>query len=105
MRKHPPRPGFIEMPDFDAERARHEILRFDMEPGDVLAFHGLVVHAGTANTTGARTRRAYTVRYASGDARYFDTSGVPGRNERLINPELRPGDPLDSEMFPIVYRD
>ena len=103
--RHAPRPGFIEMPDFEAERDRHEILRFDMEPGDALAFHGLLVHAGTANTTGNRTRRAYTVRYASGSAHYLDTTELPGRNERLLNPELRTGDPLDSAMFPVVYRE
>ncbi len=102
---HSPRPGFIVQPDFEAERERHDILSYDMEPGDVLAFHGLLVHAGTANTTGTKTRRAYTVRYACGEARYFDTSDIPGRNERLLNPELRPGDPLDSEMFPVVYRE
>ena len=102
---HTPHPGFIEQPDFEAERERHEILSYDMEPGDVLAFHGLLVHAGTANTTGTKTRRAYTARYACGRAHYFDTSDIPGRNERLLNPELRPGDPLDSEMFPVVYRE
>ena len=104
-RTHAPRPGFIVQPDFEAERERHEILSYDMEPGDVLAFHGLLVHAGTANTTGTKTRRAYTARYACGEARYFDTSDIPGRNERLLNSELRSGDPLDSEMFPVVYRE
>ena len=57
-RTHAPHPGFIVQPDFEAERGRHEILSYDMEPGDVLAFHGMLVHAGTANTTGTKTRRA-----------------------------------------------
>ena len=96
------RPGFIAIPDFDAERDHHEIVSFDLEPGDALAFHAMVVHAGTANTTGTKTRRAYTVRYAHGDTHYLDTSDIPGRNERLLNAELRAGDPLDSAMFPAI---
>ena len=99
-----PLPGFIEMPDFDAERANHEIVSWVLEPGDLLAFHGLIVHAGTANTTGTKTRRAYTARYTAGRAHYIDTADIPGRNERLLNPQLHNGDPLDSEMFPVVYR-
>ena len=45
------------------------------------------------------------MRYVSGSARYFDTSDIPGRNERLLNLDLRPGDPLDCDMFPVVYRE
>ena len=101
--KPAPRPGFVDMPDFEAERDKYEILSWNMAPGDVLAFHGLTVHAGTGNTTRTEIRRAYTVRYACADAHYLDTSDIPGRNERLINPALSTGDPLDSEMFPVVY--
>ena len=59
-----PSPGFISLPDFEQERDAHEILSWDLEPGDIIAFHALSVHGGTANTSGDRTRRAYTPRYA-----------------------------------------
>lgn len=97
------RPGFIEMPDFEAERDRHEILSWDLEPGDVIAFHGLTLHGATGNTSGTEIRRAYSVRYAGGETWYVDSSSIPGHNRDLVNPALAPGDPLDSEMFPVVY--
>ena len=99
-----PSPGFIPLPDFEAERDRHEILRWDLEPGDVIAFHAMSVHGGTANTSGDEIRRAYTLRYAGADAYYKDVSDDPTKNERMINPELKTGDPLDSEMYPMVYQ-
>ena len=98
-----PRPGFIEMPDFEAQRERHEMLKWEMEPGDVIAFHALTLHGSTGNTSRTRVRRAYSVRYAGRDTRYFDTTDLPGRNLDLLNPALKTGDPLDSEMFPVVY--
>ena len=99
-----PSPGFISLPDFEQERDAHEILSWDLEPGDIIAFHALSVHGGTANTSGDRTRRAYTPRYAGADAYYQDVSHIPATNERMVNPALKTGDPLDSEMFPIVYQ-
>ena len=99
-----PSPGFLPIPDFDAERDKHEILCWDLEPGDVIAFHALSVHGGTANTSGDRVRRAYTLRYAGADAYYKDVSHEPTSNERMINPALKTGDPLDSELYPLVYQ-
>ena len=98
-----PSPGFLPVPDFEAQRDQHEILCWDLEPGDVIAFHALAVHGGTANVSGDRVRRAYTLRSAGEDAYYQDVSHDPTSNERMINPELKTGDPLDSEMYPLVY--
>lgn len=99
-----PRPGFIEMPDFELERDQHEILSWDMQPGDVIAFHAMIVHGATGNTSTDKTRRAYSVRYAGAETQYKDSSDIPGRNLDLINPALNDGAPLDSPMFPVVYR-
>ena len=99
-----PSPGFIPLPDFEKERERHEIVTWDLEPGDVIAFHALAVHGGTGNSSGDKTRRAYTPRYAGAEAYYQDVSHIPATNERMINPDLKTGDGLDSEMFPVVYQ-
>ena len=34
---------FEPLPDLDAERGQHEFLAWDMEPGDVIAFHALTL--------------------------------------------------------------
>jgi len=99
---YPLDPRFRPMPDIDAARAEHTILTWDLEPGDVVAFSSRTVHGAGPNLAGGRRRRGYTVRYCGDDVAY-DTSYrfMPALN----NPDLAPGDPLDSDLYPVVWRD
>ena len=100
-----PNPNFEQLPDFEAERDQHEILSWDMEPGDVLAFHAMSMHGARGNTSAAERRRGYAIRYTGRDAYYYIddyTKHPPNRNE-MRSPTLKTGDPMDSEQFPIVY--
>jgi ectoine hydroxylase-related dioxygenase (phytanoyl-CoA dioxygenase family) len=98
---YPIDPRFRPMPDIDGDRQRYDIVTWDMEPGDVVAFYSRTVHGAGGNGTTARRRRGYTVRYC-GDSVTYDTSYkfMPA----LTNPDLHHGDPLDSDMFPIVWQ-
>lgn len=87
------------LPDFEAERDRHDIVSWDMDPGDVCVFHAMTVHGAAGNYTAEKWRRAYAIRYAGADVRYYE----PATNEWLYNPDLKSGDLLDSEMYPRVY--
>ena len=93
-------PRFEDVPDIEAARGDYDIVSFDLEPGDVAAFHGLTVHGAAGNTRSDRRRRGYAVRYTGHDARYC---GEPGSNANLRNPDLRDGDPLDSAQYPVVW--
>ena len=42
---HKEDPQYCDMPDFEAERDRHEIVHWELEPGDLLAFDGFIVHS------------------------------------------------------------
>ena len=97
-------PGYIAMPDFETQRDRYEMIKWDLKAGDAIAFHALAVHGSTGNTSNKATRWAYSVRYAAKENRYLDVSQIPGHNVDLENPELATDDLLDSEMFPVVYR-
>ena len=92
--------NFEPLPDFDANRDQYEILSWDMQPGDVLAFHALTVHGACGNNCSEQRRRAYAVRYTGQDARYYIG---PAINPRLINATLKHGDVLDSSQFPAVF--
>ena len=87
------------LPDFEAERDRYDIVSWDMQPGDLIAFHSMTVHGATANVSAERWRRAYAIRYTGEDVRYYE----PATNEWLYNPALQNGEVLDSEMYPVVY--
>ncbi len=94
--------GFELVPDIEAELAQHRIVSFDINPGDVLAFHYRTLHAapGTAGLTQHR-RRALSVRYVGDDA-------VFALRPWLHSPpfEVEPasvGGPLDDERFPLIH--
>lgn len=93
-------PDYVPMPDIDAERGKYDFLDWDMEPGDVLAFHSLTVHGAPANASPVHRRRGYSVRYTGDDAVYY---AGPGSNAQLRNAALNDGDPLDCEQFPVVW--
>ena len=90
---------FELVPDIDAELDLHEIVAFDMEPGDVLAFHFRTVHdaPGTAGLIAGR-RRAVSFRYLGSDARF---ASRPWLHSPPFQP-ITPGEPLDDERFPMA---
>ncbi|WP_404478062.1 phytanoyl-CoA dioxygenase family protein [Novosphingobium sp. BL-52-GroH] len=84
------------IPDFDAERAQHRIISWDLEPGDVLVHHPLVVHGAGANSRTDRARRAISIRYV-GDETRFVGSSLMGGNEGPFALPLQPGDPVEKD--------
>ena len=90
---------FEPLPDFESERAGHKILCWEMEPGDAMAFDGMIVHAAKANTSPA-VRRGYAVRY-TGDGMIYHSAGEV--NPIIINSHLKDGQPLDSDQYPVVH--
>jgi ectoine hydroxylase-related dioxygenase (phytanoyl-CoA dioxygenase family) len=91
--------GFELVPDIEAEREQHTIISFDVEPGDVIAFHYRTLHSapGTAGRTTTR-RRAVSFRYVGTDARFATR---PWLHSPPYEP-IAPGQPLDNERFPIL---
>ncbi|MEO7369218.1 MAG: phytanoyl-CoA dioxygenase family protein [Ilumatobacteraceae bacterium] len=91
--------GFEMVPDIEADRDQHEIVSYDIEPGDVIAFHYRTLHSapGTAGLTTTR-RRAVSFRYLGSDARFATR---PWLHSPPYDP-ITPGDPLDDERFPLV---
>lgn len=92
-------PEYEAMIDVESARDEYDIITFDLEPGDVYAFHALTVHAAGGNHSRTRRRRGYAVRYTGDDVTYSTRLGV---NAGLRAPELNHGDPLDSETYPVL---
>lgn len=91
---------FVPLPDFDAERDKHEFMSFDLEPGDAIAFHALTVHASYPNTSTDMPRRAYSIRVTGSEVRYY---AGPVWNVYIVNRSLKTGDVLDSDQYPVVF--
>lgn len=92
---------FDELPDFEDERPRHHIMRWDMQPGDAIVFHALSVHGATGQARPDMRRRGFAIRFTGDDVCY--RTG-PVWNQRLVSERLAHGAPLDSTQFPVVYR-
>lgn len=96
-----PEGSLAELPDIEANRAAHPILGWALQPGDVLAFHMLTLHAAGGVAPGCR-RRVFSLRYLGDDARHaprpWTTSPpFPGLAERLPA-----GAPMDDPLFPLL---
>jgi|SRR5579871_629205 len=99
---YPTVPGLEEFPDINANRSAYDIIGWDMQPGDVVAFSSWTFHGASGNSRNDVRRRGFSVRYTGDDVKYApDQFTVPV----TLNPELKPGYPLDSVLFPVVWRD
>jgi ectoine hydroxylase-related dioxygenase (phytanoyl-CoA dioxygenase family) len=92
---------FETIPDFDAERGKHQLLSWALEPGDCIVFHALVVHSAPGNPSPAQRRRAYATRWLGDDARYAERSGQT--SPPITGHGLEPGDPMDCPIFPQIW--
>ena len=93
-------PDYVDIPDIQAMRDRYEIISWDLEPGDVYAFHAMTVHGAGGNLRFDVRRRGYTVRYCGDDAVYDTRKGTQGH---LRSESHRDGDQLDSDQYPLVW--
>ncbi|KWO43628.1 phytanoyl-CoA dioxygenase [Burkholderia sp. MSMB1459WGS] len=95
-----PEGSLADLPDIEADRAAFPIRRWALEPGDMVCFRMLTLHAsgGTRNR-----RRAFSIRFVGDDVRHaprrWKTSpDFPGLAEQLAD-----GAPLDHPLFPVVW--
>ena len=89
------------LPDIDAHREDYEILAWDLEPGDCIAFHALVVHGAPGNPSKVNRRRALSLRLTGDDARFARRDGY--MSPPFPEVTLKPGDPMDCDTFPVVW--
>ena len=96
--------AYPSVPDIDAERAKYTILGWEMELGDCVAFHGLALHGAPGNLSLERRRRVFSTRWLGDDMVYATRPGETSPPFPELEGRLRPGDPLDHELFPVIWR-
>ena len=97
-----PEGSLKDLPDVEAERSRHRILGWEIEPGDVVAFHMLTLHA-SAGVERGRRRRVFSLRVTGDDIthaprRWVTSPAFPG-----LEAELPAGAPLEHRLFPVLW--
>ncbi len=88
---------FEKIPDIENERSNFDIVSWDMQPGDIIAFNFSTIHGAPGNLSINR-RRAFSARFFGDDATYIKRKGetsppFPGLT-------LNDGDKLNSNFFP-----
>lgn len=93
------RDGRPAVPDIDAAREAHDIVSWELQPGDCLVFHCRTLHAAPGNPV-ARPRRVLSTCWAGDDVTYIEI------NSDLAPPVkgdgLKPGNRLACKTFPQV---
>ena len=89
---------FMSIPNPDLEEM--DILEYQMEPGDAVAFHFETLHGARGNNTKNR-RRAFSLRLIGDDARFIERSGKT--SPPFPNHGMKNGEKLRTDWFPILY--
>lgn len=94
------------IPEIDENRGSFDILGWDYEPGDVILFHGHILHSALGNTVSPTPRRAHASLWAGRDVHYLHRPGqiIPDPIA-LYDHEPKSGQPLTdfAEVFPILW--
>lgn len=97
-----PEGALADLPDVEANRSAYDIRGWEIEPGDVVAFNMLTLHASAGLEPGRR-RRVFSVRMLGDDMRHaprpWKTSpDFPGLSEALAD-----GAAMEHPLFPVLW--
>ena len=97
-----PEGSLQEMPDIEATRAERNILGWALEPGDVVAFHMLALHA-SGGVDGDRRRRVFSLRVLGDDMVHAPRAWVTSPEFPGLADRLPAGAPMDDPLFPVLW--
>lgn len=94
------------LPDIESHRDSFDIMGWDYEPGDVLLFHGHIVHSARGGVLASSKRRAHATMWAGDDVHYLHRRGQVIPDPRaLYDFSPKNGDKLAlfSSVFPVIW--
>ena len=99
-----PEGSLAELPDIEGTRAQRRILGWALEPGDVVCFHMLALHA-SAGVDGDRRRRVFSVRFLGDDMRHAPRAWTTSPPFPGLADRLPAGAPLHDPLFPLLWQE
>jgi len=98
-----PEGSLADLPDIEADRDAYRILGWALEPGDLVCFHMLTLHA-SGGVDGPRRRRVFSVRFLGDDIRHAPRSWVTSPQFPGLESALPAGAAMDHPLFPLLWR-
>jgi ectoine hydroxylase-related dioxygenase (phytanoyl-CoA dioxygenase family) len=96
-----PEGSLAELPDIEATRETQPLVGWALEPGDVVAFHMLALHA-SAGVDGDQRRRVFSVRFLGDDARHAPRAWKTSPDFPGLADTLPAGAPMAHALFPLL---
>jgi ectoine hydroxylase-related dioxygenase (phytanoyl-CoA dioxygenase family) len=96
-----PEGSLTELPDIEQNRQDFPILGWDLQPGDLVCFHMLSLHA-SAGVDGTNRRRVYSVRFLGDDMTHAPRPWVTSPPFPGLDQKLPAGAPMDHALFPLM---
>ena len=97
-----PEGSLAELPDYDAHPDDHQIIGWELEPGDAVFFHMLTVHAANG-FLGPGRRRVLSIRFLGDDMVHAPRPWITSPPFPGLDRDLAPGAPLDHPLFPVLW--
>ena len=97
-----PEGSLQDLPDIEAARERFPIIGWPVEPGDVIAFHMLSLHA-SAGVDGDTRRRVFSVRMLGDDVTHAPRPWVTSPPFPGLADRLPAGAAMDDALFPVLW--
>ena len=98
-----PEGSLADLPDIEAARDRFSILGWAVEPGDVIAFHMLSLHAA-GGVDGDTRRRVFSVRMLGDDITHAPRNWVTSPPFPGLADRLPAGAPMQDALFPVLWQ-
>lgn len=96
-----PEGALANLPDIEADRSSYDIVGWALEPGDVVFFHMLTLHA--AGGAGTGRRRVLSVRFLGDDVRHAPRQWKTSPSFPGLEDELPAGAPMHHPLFPVLW--
>lgn len=97
-----PEGSLQELPDIEGTRTAQPIIGWELEPGDVVCFHMLTLHAA-GPVDPDRRRRAFSVRFIGDDTTHAPRAWTTSPDFPGLADDLPAGAPMTHPMFPVVW--
>jgi ectoine hydroxylase-related dioxygenase (phytanoyl-CoA dioxygenase family) len=97
-----PEGSLSDLPDIEGRRDHYPILGWALEPGDIVCFQMLTLHAA-AGVEGGQRRRVFSVRFLGDDIRHAPRPWRTSPEFPGLIDELPAGAAMEHPLFPLLW--
>ena len=95
-----PEAALADIPDMSLTKNQRRVIGWALEPGDLVAFHMLTLHAAPGSAT---QRRVFSARYLGDDMVHAPRAWRTSPEFEGLSSVLPAGAPMENDLFPVVF--